>query len=362
MGHFEAGAYIDEIFAKAGNPERAKAAGEDKKWEEQLKKARAQGSLDRAFWQKKLREDKLAEKRKLRSEKGLEAATIIFYTWLKKWASQSKIVSTVIATLNKLLGLLIDVILMPYLPYIMAGLLYLADAIMAFQEWWVKNHPDVTPEAKSTVAAGQNASKDLLGSIFGLDWSTAAAAIAGAIIGLIVAAGIIASTTVASPILVAAVVAIIAGALAVGAVTLAYWLGGELAKALGPGFGDFLDWIWKTQSAINTFILGSAATFTDWMLNLSTNLTTLYNEVSSTFQNIMDVIIEKLSMGLIKAKQVELPQLTYKAPQTMSEGGFTNVRVPYQAGTTTNNYTTNTNVGGESLWAQASKMWGEMFP
>jgi hypothetical protein len=350
MGKFVAGAYIDEIVAKAAgaaDPERAQKASDDKKWEDQLKKARAQGSLDRAFWIKKLREDKAAEKRKLRSEHGLEATTIIFYTWLKKWASQSKIVSTVITTLNKLLGLLVDVILMPFLPIIMGALIFLADAIIGFQDWWSKRFPDTTPEEMEGVKAGKKLSADTLGTFLGVDIPTAAAVIAAALLSAVVLALIAAAAGVSIPAWVVLLTAVAVAIVAAFLVDLAYKLG----AAFGPTFGKFLTWLSDVGTAIGDFINGAALTFTNWMWGLSANLTILYNEVSTTFQNIIDIIIEKMSFGLIKAKGLENPQSTFNPPTKYQgwEGNKTSTVINNQQSTV------NTNVGGDSWWMSLAR-------
>lgn len=336
---------------EASDPARAKKASEDKKWEDQLRKARAQGILDRAFWIRKLREDKAAEKRKLKSEHGLEAAMIIHYTWLKKWASQSKIVSTVITTLNKLLGLLVDVILMPFLPIIMGALIFLADAIIGFQEWWSDKFPE-TEEGKRAIEAGKMlAPKE---EITGIDVPTLAANLAGGIIGAVV------GYLLGGP-WGAAIGAAIGGILSTVLINWAYSAGalvGGIVYGWGKSFGAWLmPWVMDTQTAINTFITGAAKTFTDWMWELSGNLTTLYNSVSSIFQQIIDVIIEKLSFGLIKAKGVPSPSLETITPRTTTEGGGV-LPQPYRSGTTTNT-TYNTNTGGESMWDYISRMWME---
>jgi hypothetical protein len=138
MGKFVAGAYIDEIVAKAAgaaNPSRAGSAQKDKDdrdFKKSLNDARKESNRRNSLDRQRNKEEAKLNK----SIGGLDATMIIGYGWLKKALSQSKIFTTTIETLVKLLGFLVDVVLMPFLPYIVYGLVKVAEGIMAFKKFW----------------------------------------------------------------------------------------------------------------------------------------------------------------------------------------------------------------------------------
>ena len=55
---------------------------------------------------------------------------------LKDAVSNSKILTTVLGTIGKALGLLIDVILLPFLPILITGIIWLYEGIMIFYKFW----------------------------------------------------------------------------------------------------------------------------------------------------------------------------------------------------------------------------------
>jgi hypothetical protein len=55
---------------------------------------------------------------------------------LKEAVSNSKILATVLGTIGKALGLLIDVILLPFLPILTTGIIWLFQGIMLFYKFW----------------------------------------------------------------------------------------------------------------------------------------------------------------------------------------------------------------------------------
>jgi hypothetical protein len=121
---------IDNIVSKygnAGNPDRAAEAARKREEQERKKQTQITGKQ---------------HKESQKSEIGIAGKLLIWNALLKKVLAQSKIYNAVMNTLNKLMGLLVDVILMPFLPLIMAGLVFLAEKIMDFNEVWGKT---VTP-------------------------------------------------------------------------------------------------------------------------------------------------------------------------------------------------------------------------
>ena len=55
---------------------------------------------------------------------------------LKDAVSNSKILTTVLGTIGQALGLLIDVILLPFLPFLITGIIWLYEGIMIFYKFW----------------------------------------------------------------------------------------------------------------------------------------------------------------------------------------------------------------------------------
>lgn len=69
---------------------------------------------------------------------GVAAGILILADAIKEATRQSKILSMIQETVGKALGLLVDVILIPFLPIIVWGLVNLFNAIMSFKNWWDK--------------------------------------------------------------------------------------------------------------------------------------------------------------------------------------------------------------------------------
>ena len=67
---------------------------------------------------------------------GVAAGIMILADVLKEAVSNSKILSTVLGTISKALGLLIDVILLPFLPILTTGIIWLFQGIMQFYRLW----------------------------------------------------------------------------------------------------------------------------------------------------------------------------------------------------------------------------------
>jgi hypothetical protein len=72
---------------------------------------------------------------------GAAAGVFMLISVLKDNIKQSQIVSKMLGTLGKLFGLLIDLVLLPFLPIMIFALLGLTSAILKFAKWWGDNNP-----------------------------------------------------------------------------------------------------------------------------------------------------------------------------------------------------------------------------
>ena len=69
---------------------------------------------------------------------GVAAGIMILADAIKEATQQSKILTTIQETVGKALGLLVDVILIPFLPVIVWAIVNLYNSIMGFKNWWDK--------------------------------------------------------------------------------------------------------------------------------------------------------------------------------------------------------------------------------
>lgn len=67
---------------------------------------------------------------------GVAAAIMILADLLKQAIGKSKIISTVLQSVSDALGLLVDLILLPFLPALTMGIVSLYGAITSFGDWW----------------------------------------------------------------------------------------------------------------------------------------------------------------------------------------------------------------------------------
>lgn len=67
---------------------------------------------------------------------GAAAGIMILADIIKEAISNSKILTTILGTIGKALGLLIDVILLPFLPILTTGIIWLFQGIMLFYKLW----------------------------------------------------------------------------------------------------------------------------------------------------------------------------------------------------------------------------------
>jgi hypothetical protein len=206
-------------------------------------------------------EEKLAKERQ-KQFKGLTTTGLILVTWLRKVVRESKIVSAVLGTLTKLIGLLVDLILLPLLPLLISALLFLADTIMKI--------PGIGPAAVET--PGVTAGKEIGGKgALGIDIPSLIAIISGALLGallIITAAGILGVSV--GPLAIA-LSAIFLGILSYILVQLGYkwgdWFGSWLRMRLwetttwfGKVWDSFLKGVdnavkWAKDGFVNLFLL-----------------------------------------------------------------------------------------------------------
>jgi hypothetical protein len=95
------------------------------------------------------KEEKL-EKEQLKVDKKQVATGILLADAIKKMLKQSKIASTFLDHLSKAIGLLVDLILLPFLPLLIVALITLYTAIINFGKWW-NEHTPKTPEPNAGV-------------------------------------------------------------------------------------------------------------------------------------------------------------------------------------------------------------------
>jgi hypothetical protein len=67
---------------------------------------------------------------------------VILTAAIHKAVSQSKIIGVIVSSISKALGLLIDLILLPFLPIITWGIIQLYNSIMEWNKWWGKTDPN----------------------------------------------------------------------------------------------------------------------------------------------------------------------------------------------------------------------------
>jgi hypothetical protein len=99
---------------------------------------------------------------------------------LKDAVSNSKILTTILGTIGQALGLLIDVILLPFLPILITGIIWLYEGIMIFYKFWNGIWSGKTFQNLTTgiTSLGATLAKGLLGTLtlaFGAITGTAGA-------------------------------------------------------------------------------------------------------------------------------------------------------------------------------------------
>ena len=197
------------------------------------------------------------------------AGVLLLVKALKDTVAQSKIASGFLGTLSKLMGLLIDVVLLPFLPILVVVLLALSSGIMLL--YGVMSKLNV-----SSLTGGSGTGATALNYV----------ALAGGIAAALVAA-IIAALIGATGGWAVAAVAII-GILTYYLVLYAYQLGASVGKILQPYWASFISWLGgaatTVQNAWNgflTFLKGIPETISSAWNSLITSIsgwfTNLYN-------------------------------------------------------------------------------------
>ena len=171
------------------------------------------------------------------------AGVLLLVKALKDTLAQSKIANAFLGTLSKLLGLLIDVVLLPFVPLLIAVLILLSSAIMLLYGVMSKLNP----------FSGGSGSGSAGGAT--LDYIALAGAIAAALVAAIIAA-LIGGSALWSVLGVALV-----GILTYYLVLAAYAGGAALGKALQYYVMEFILWLDGAASTISA----AWKTFTDWL-------------------------------------------------------------------------------------------------
>ena len=368
-----------ESTPNAGNPTKAAAANQkrlDKDAAKVLRDAeREQKKRDKeAAKAEKLRLK--AEKELAKSNKALSVATgVILAKAITKMVANSKILSTVFGTLNKLLGLLVDVILLPFLPLIMGGLLFLAEAIMGFSDWWQANfgNPDTTDTTpagggitKGDVNKGKQLAIDTFGVFFGIDLPTilglSGGAIAGAIIGGLVGSLLGPQGAILGAMVGAAVVGILGvgitneayklGAIVGQTLSYAYYRGYYFMQWLQDRWKEFGDWIGPYWAGIEqgfTDAINTIGGFANWIIaTFNGIMASIKNAIINGWNNIVGSL-----PGGEGLKIKNTPSYDTHGNLTTSSGGGSN--------TTNNNSTVNLVTGTPDWFAGMSQKQVEIY-
>jgi hypothetical protein len=195
------------------------------------------------------------------------AGVLILVKVLKDMVMQSKIANTFLGTLNKLLGLLVDVILLPFVPILVAVLLGLTYAIMAFMSFWLKLN------GGGSTGAGSTSNK-------AMNYLTMAAEIAGALVGAIVGALLGGGY---GAIIGAAIGAIITAVL----LGWAYQAGVDTGKALSLILGD---WVYTAGLNFGALIVKAGKDFGAWIIDLGAQFGQWLGGIKNGFYDVVGVI------------------------------------------------------------------------
>ncbi len=204
--------------------------------------------------------------------------------------SNSKILTTVLGTIGQALGLLIDVILLPFLPILITGIIWLYQGIMQFYKLWsttVKTLGDALN--KLTAALGTS-------SVGGIGSTAAGLALGGGLITTVVAAILtgLGAAILASPAL-AALALVVVGALTAAIILvltpLAYKLGQVVGKMVYDAGYQFGGLVVSAGKAFGTFLSGIPTT-------ISNALNGIWKTISDFFSNIGTMIVNAITSGI----------------------------------------------------------------
>jgi hypothetical protein len=210
---------------------------------------------------------------------GMAAAGIMLLVKVLKDAlSQSKIASGFLGTLSKLMGLLIDVVLLPFLPILVVVLLALSSSIMLLYGVMSKlNVPSLTGGSGTGATA--------------LNYVALAAGIAAALVAAIIVALIGATGGWA------VVAVVIIGILTYYLVLYEYQLGASVGKILQPYWASFILWLGgaatTVQNAWNgflTFLKGIPETISSKWNGFLTFLKGIPETISSKWNSLITSI------------------------------------------------------------------------
>lgn len=170
---------------------------------------------------------------------------------LRSVASSSMILSTTLNFINKLLGLLVDFVLLPFIQPLVDNLLNLANAIVTFSAWWDAKFPQNPITNK-----GAEAGKAAVSGNLGFDPLQLTAQIAGALVGGIV------GFLIGGPggaLIGAAIVSILSGSL----VNWAYGAGAVVSGFLYTLGYNFMKWLREQNENLRIALRG----FLSWLYN-----------------------------------------------------------------------------------------------
>ncbi len=266
----ESGTSSSSTNIEAGDPAKAEQAAKEK--------------------EEKQREKEAKERRK--QHKQSIAASILIAKGLQKMVQQSRIVSTTLGALGKALGLLMDLVLLPFLPLIVFGLLALYSAILAITSPLVK------------LSGGEGGIWDLLG-LGDLVIGTLAGAIAGGLAVILLAAILGIDAGPIAIALGALLVAILAALLIGWAYTagdafgqflkdVVYWAGYNFAGWLRSATELVISWAsgaWETLKGwlgqVVDFIINGFTSIKDKVVEI---FTTIYNAIYDGIKSVYDKI------------------------------------------------------------------------
>ena len=204
--------------------------------------------------------------------------------------SNSKILTTILGTIGQALGLLIDVILLPFLPILVTGIIWLYQGIMQFYKLWsttVKTLGDALN--KLTAALGTS-------SVGGIGSTAAGLALGGGLITTVAAAILtgLGAAILASPAL-AALALVVVGALTAAIIVvltpLAYKLGQVVGKMVYDAGYQFGGLVVSAGKAFGTFLSGIPTT-------ISNALNGIGKTISDFFSNLGTMIVNAITSGI----------------------------------------------------------------
>ena len=256
------------------------------------------------------------------------AGVLLLVKALKDTLAQSKIANAFLGTLSKLLGLLIDVVLLPFVPLLIAVLVLLSSGIMLLYGVMSKLNP----------FSGGSGSGSAGGAI--LNYIALAGAIAAALVAAIIAA-LIGGSALWSVLGVALV-----GILTYYLVLAAYAGGAALGKALQYYVMEFILWLDGAASMISA----AWKTFTDWLGGVASTVSGLWkgfmDSLTGWFTNLYNNPLIKWLSSMLGSSST--------ATSTSSSGqtGGLDIGLPTSSKSTTSSNTFNI-VGAASADANA---------